>query len=64
MKKIKVKIDTSGNIQIAVEGVKGRACKDLTKGLEKALGRVTADRPTSEMNEQEVNANVESRGQV
>jgi len=59
MKTIKVDIDIHGNTVIKVEGVKGESCKDLTKGLEKALGTVSKDTPTSEMHEQEATNHVD-----
>lgn len=39
---------------ISVKGVKGRSCKDLTKGLELALGKVVVDEKTPEYYEREV----------
>ena len=44
-----VTIGTDGTVQIEVNGVKGKACTDATKLLEKALGKVTKDTPTSDM---------------
>jgi hypothetical protein len=37
---------------VKVKCVKGRACKDLTKALEAALGEVKESKPTAEMYEQ------------
>jgi len=43
MHKITVKITAEGKTEIAVDGVTGRSCKDITKAIEAALGRVEAD---------------------
>lgn len=48
-------IDTNGESKITVTGVQGEQCKDLTKALERALGGVKSDRPTSEMKGREIN---------
>lgn len=34
---------------VTVNGIKGKSCKDATRELEKALGKVTKDTPTKEM---------------
>lgn len=60
-KQIDVTIDKTGEVKIEVSGVKGLACMDATKGLEKALGVVVKDTPTEEMNQRaEVKQNVDS----
>lgn len=46
-----VDIDPSGNASIEVKGAKGKACKDLTAGLEKALGKVTEVQEKPEINQ-------------
>jgi len=43
-----ITVAQDGATEIEVKGVKGRGCKDLTRGLEDSLGLVTADRLTSE----------------
>ncbi len=49
---IEVFIDSTGNVQLEVRGVKGRRCLDLTKQLEAVLGGEVLDRKmTSEANE-------------
>lgn len=52
MRKVTITIDTSGQPQVAVEGVTGPACRDATKELEKALGEVRSDRLTPEYHHQ------------
>lgn len=39
---------------ISVKGVKGKACKDLTRELEFKLGKVTKEEKTGEYREEEV----------
>lgn len=53
MSKRKITVECKdGNVKISVEGVAGKACTDLTKGLELALGgKVISDTPTKEMQE-------------
>jgi hypothetical protein len=41
-KKIKIYIKPNGDVEISVEGVKGRECVKLTEFLERDLGEVTA----------------------
>lgn len=51
--KVIVTIPKHGKVTIEVQGVKGTACKDLTKSLEEALGKVHSDVATGEMFEEE-----------
>lgn len=48
-----ITIDTEGNPTIAVAGVAGASCKDLTKALEASLGNTTSDTKTKEFYERE-----------
>ncbi len=50
MKQIIVKIG-GGQVNVQPVGYAGETCKDATKALEKALGKVIADTPTNEMYE-------------
>lgn len=43
-----------GQAVVKVNGVKGKACKDLTAKIEAALGVVTKDEDTSEMHEKPI----------
>jgi hypothetical protein len=45
-------IDNKGGLKISVDGLKGTACKDATKTLERALGTVKDDQKTSEFYQQ------------
>lgn len=55
MEELIINVDSDGAVQITVKGVKGKSCKDVTKQIEQALGKVTSDKPTAEMNQVEVN---------
>jgi hypothetical protein len=48
MARINVRINPKGDTTFKVEGVEGEGCKDLTKTVEKALGKVTSDVETEE----------------
>ena len=52
--KIIITIDEEGNPSIDVNGVKGKACLDLTKQLEEALGTVTKRTEKEAMKERPV----------
>jgi hypothetical protein len=47
MSEIEVSISPTGEVEVKVAGCAGPSCADLTKAIERALGRVTADRKTS-----------------
>lgn len=49
-------VDENAEMTITVTGLKGRACQEATASLE-ALGFVSDDKPTEEMNELEVGVN-------
>jgi hypothetical protein len=52
MQSIIIDIDVDGNTKVSVKGVKGSSCKDLTKKIEAALGKVTRDDKTPEFHQQ------------
>ena len=52
MRQIIVKIK-DGATSVEAQGFKGSSCKEATKALENALGKVTSDEETSEMHEVE-----------
>jgi len=39
MQEVIITINPEGKVKVAVNGVKGKACRDLTAVLEKALGQ-------------------------
>lgn len=53
MKEIIIEVSPTGQTTITTQGFKGKACKDATAALEKALGVITSDTPTREANERE-----------
>lgn len=53
MQEITIRVAKGGKINLDVMGVKGGACKDLTKAFEKAMGSVSQTDNTSEYYEQE-----------
>lgn len=52
MKTVIITIDKRANVEIEVQGVKGAACKDITRAVEEALGKVTSTEQTGEYYEQ------------
>lgn len=48
MQEIKITIRDGGTVEVGVKGVKGKSCKDLTRELEKALGKVANDQLAGE----------------
>lgn len=44
-----VSIDNEGNATVKVECVAGPGCKKVSEAIERALGKVTSDMPTSDM---------------
>ncbi|MEK6833175.1 MAG: DUF2997 domain-containing protein, partial [Nanoarchaeota archaeon] len=57
MEEIKITITNEGQVVIEVNGVKGAACKELTKNLEKVLGDVVESKKKTEFYEQGVTTN-------
>jgi hypothetical protein len=56
MQEIDVFIDKKGKVRIEVRGVKGKACLDVTKALEEALGgQVESREMTAEAEEENPN---------
>jgi len=64
MEQIIVTISPSGEVQVSVNGVKGKRCKDLTKNLESALGNVKETHTTREYNEHEQEQRVAGRNRA
>lgn len=52
MPTVTITISPAGESQIAVDGVSGPGCRDLTRALERAIGTTTKDEDvkTSDMN--------------
>jgi Protein of unknown function (DUF2997) len=56
-----VEITPAGEITITVKGIRGRKCTDLTRQLERALGKTTGSKATPEMYQQETASHVSNR---
>ena len=44
-------VNTDGSTEVGVECIKGTACKDATREIERALGKTVKDTPTKDMKE-------------
>lgn len=51
MKTIEITVDPKGDVKIATKGFVGRTCRLASAFLERALGRVTEDKPTTQTEE-------------
>jgi hypothetical protein len=51
VQEIEVIVDADGNVRVDVKGVKGKACTDITRALEAALGDDVQREFTWEANE-------------
>lgn len=52
-KEIILTFDDNDNVVIEVNGVKGKACRDITRDIEAALGTVIETKETAEYRETE-----------
>ena len=62
--KVIIDIGKGGAVTVSVEGAKGDSCSLLSAGIIKALGDVTSDTPTAEMDERPVEQAQEVYAQV
>ncbi len=63
MSEIILDFDEQDNPVLSVNGVKGSACKELTRTIEQKIGVVTEDKTTREFNDVETNvARISNRG--
>lgn len=58
METVTIVVGPDGSTEVSVKCIKGTACQDATKEIERALGKKVKDVPTSEMQEK---ANVTHR---
>lgn len=68
MDQVIVDIDADGNVKVEAQGVRGQGCAALTKAIEDAVGRTTADQKKAEYYQPAVqpagaNANAGNRNQ-
>jgi hypothetical protein len=54
VEEIIITIDNDANVEVAVKGVKGKSCKEITEKIEKAIGRVESSRTTAEFHQKGV----------
>lgn len=61
---IDIQIDDNGNVSFKVKGLKGKACLEVTKELEEALGIVVNREKTAEYYQTETQAErqIEQKG--
>jgi hypothetical protein len=52
MQELEITIDKEGKVQVAVRGVKGEGCLEITKNIENAVGTVEERGYTAEFYEQ------------
>jgi hypothetical protein len=52
MRRIKITVDPAGKTTIVTSGFTGKSCKDASRLLEEALGRVKSDELTAELYEE------------
>jgi hypothetical protein len=57
VKRIQITVTPTGETKIETLGFIGRTCKLASAFLERALGRVTDDQPTTQVEESNVNRN-------
>lgn len=55
MQEVIVNVDPEGGVKVEAKGVHGSSCQSLTKSLEDAVGRTTADQKKPEYFQQQVN---------
>lgn len=53
-----VEISPAGEVKIHIRGIKGQRCLELMKKIEKELGSVSEQKPTSEYYEQPEEARI------
>lgn len=53
METVTINVDPSGNTTISVKGVTGRRCQDVTRDLERLLGKKTGDKLTADYHKRE-----------
>ena len=51
MEEVIIDVDEAGKVTVSARGIKGIACKDATRAVERALGEVEERRATGEMHE-------------
>lgn len=57
MAQVIITISPNGQSKVEVKGARGSGCKDLTRGIEDALGKTTADEKTADFHRQAMTIN-------
>jgi len=52
LERITVEITKEGTVTVSTSGFKGNACRDVTRAMEEALGRIKSDENTPEFYEE------------
>ena len=55
MQSVTVNISADGEVKVEAQGVQGSGCQALTKAIEDAIGRTTADQKKSEFFQRQTN---------
>ena len=61
---VEITISKSGEVKVHVKGVKGKACLDYVKWLQKVVGKVKDQTLTSEYYEPDVKSRIDIRQDV
>lgn len=61
MQEIIVTVDESGAVTLETKGFQGKACKDATASMKRALGETVSEEDTAEMRHTATNQNINRR---
>lgn len=61
MKIIEITVDTAGSTRVATHGIAGPACREVSRFLEQALGKITAETLAAEYHHAETELSVDQR---
>ena len=61
MKTIEITVGTDGSIRVATHGFSGPTCRDASRFLEQALGKITAETLTAEYHQAQTAQSVDQQ---